>query len=430
MSDATPPDVVDVQGLLKRFGTLVAVDHVSLTIRRGELFGILGPNGSGKTTLIRMLCGLIRPGEGTARVAGFDVAREPDRVKARIGYMSQAFGLYRDLTVDENLAFYAGVYNLGAALVERLDWAKTVMRLAALGGRPSGVLSGGQKQRLALACAVMDAPQAGVPHEPTARGRPPGRGPRGAAPLLDHHPRACRRGRHDDRDDPLHGRGRALRPAGLPLARPPRGARLAGRGEAAVRPRRLARRHLRGAAGCGNMNLERLHAMVRKEFVQMRRDPATLRLMLAVPLAQLLIFGYAIRTDVRHLPTVVFDQSRTQQSRAFVQSLTATDNFVLASEARSYPEALAAVDAGRARAAVILPPDYARSLKRGRTPAIQVLVDASDPTASQSAIAAAQMVGQRLNVSLVAARTGVNLAPRLPAATRGGPLYNPALPSV
>ncbi|HEY6196766.1 MAG TPA: ABC transporter permease [Candidatus Eisenbacteria bacterium] len=177
------------------------------------------------------------------------------------------------------------------------------------------------------------------------------------------------------------------------------------------------------------MNLERLHAMVRKEFVQMRRDPATLRLMLAVPLAQLLIFGYAIRTDVRHLPTVVFDQSRTQQSRAFVQSLTATDNFVLASEARSYPEALAAVDAGRARAAVILPPDYARSLKRGRTAAIQVLVDASDPTASQSAIAAAQMVGQRLNVSLVAARTGVNLATRLPVDVRVRPLYNPALRS-
>ncbi|HEY6196767.1 MAG TPA: ABC transporter ATP-binding protein [Candidatus Eisenbacteria bacterium] len=168
MSDATPPDVVDVQGLLKRFGTLVAVDHVSLTIRRGELFGILGPNGSGKTTLIRMLCGLIRPGEGTARVAGFDVAREPDRVKARIGYMSQAFGLYRDLTVDENLAFYAGVYNLGAALVERLDWAKTVMRLAALGGRPSGVLSGGQKQRLALACAMMHAPEVVFLDEPTA----------------------------------------------------------------------------------------------------------------------------------------------------------------------------------------------------------------------------------------------------------------------
>ena len=175
------------------------------------------------------------------------------------------------------------------------------------------------------------------------------------------------------------------------------------------------------------MNPERLGAMVKKEFVQMRRDPATLRLMLAVPVMQLLIFGFAIRTDVRNLPTVVFDQSRTQESRAFVQSLTATDNFVLAREAHSYAEALGAVDAGRARAAVILPPDYARCLKRGNTAAVQVLVDASDPTASQSAIGAAQMVGQRLNVSLVAARTGVNLATRLPVDVRVRPLYNPAM---
>jgi ABC-2 type transport system permease protein len=143
----------------------------------------------------------------------------------------------------------------------------------------------------------------------------------------------------------------------------------------------------------------------------------------------LLIFGYAIRTDVRHLPTVVFDQSRTQESRSFVQSLTATDNFVLARQVNSYDEAIAAVDAGQARAAVVLPPDYARSLKRGRTAAVQVLVDASDPTASQSAIGAAQMVGQRLNIALVAARTGVNLATRLPIDVRVRPLYNPALRS-
>jgi ABC-2 type transport system permease protein len=175
------------------------------------------------------------------------------------------------------------------------------------------------------------------------------------------------------------------------------------------------------------MNAERLRAMVNKEFVQMRRDPATLRLMLAVPVMQLLIFGFAIRTDVRHLPTVVFDQSHTQESRAFVQSLIATDNFVIEREAHSYTEALAAVDAGRARSAVILPPDFARRLKRGNTAVVQVLVDASDPTASQSAIGAAQMVGQRTNIALVAARTGVNLATRLPIDVRVRPLYNPAL---
>ena len=170
------------------------------------------------------------------------------------------------------------------------------------------------------------------------------------------------------------------------------------------------------------MNLERLHAMVKKEFVQMRRDPATLRLMLAVPVMQLLTFGFAIRTDVRDLPTVVFDQSRTQESRAFVQALLSTDNFVLKRQVQSYAEAMAAVDGGEARAAVVLPPDYARRLKRGSTAPVQVLVDASDPTASQSAIGAAQMVGQRLNVALVAARSGTNLAASLPIDVRVRPL--------
>ena len=161
-------DVVEVRDLVKRFGALTAVDHVSFTIRAGEIFGILGPNGSGKTTTIRMLCGLTRPTEGTAMVAGVDVTHDPDRVKSRIGYMSQAFGLYRDLTVDENLAFYGGVYNLGATLVPRIAWAKQAMRLGELGGRLSGVLSGGQKQRMSLASAMMHAPEVVFLDEPTA----------------------------------------------------------------------------------------------------------------------------------------------------------------------------------------------------------------------------------------------------------------------
>ncbi|MEQ1831935.1 MAG: ABC transporter ATP-binding protein [Candidatus Eisenbacteria bacterium] len=161
-------DVVQVNDLVKRFGPMTAVDHVSFTIRRGEIFGILGPNGSGKTTTIRMLCGLMRPNAGTALVAGADVTHEPERVKSRIGYMSQAFGLYRDLTVDENLAFYGGVYNLGARLPERLAWAKQAMRLDEIGSRLAGVLSGGQKQRLALASAMMHAPEVVFLDEPTA----------------------------------------------------------------------------------------------------------------------------------------------------------------------------------------------------------------------------------------------------------------------
>jgi ABC-2 type transport system ATP-binding protein len=161
-------NVVEVRDLVKRFGSVVAVDHVSFSIRAGDIFGILGPNGSGKTTTIRMLCGLMRPTQGTAVVAGADIATEPEKVKSRIGYMSQSFGLYRDLTVDENLDFYGGVYSIGAALPGRLAWAKQAMRLSELGKRISGVLSGGQKQRLALACTMLHSPEVVFLDEPTA----------------------------------------------------------------------------------------------------------------------------------------------------------------------------------------------------------------------------------------------------------------------
>ena len=114
MNGAARPNVVETHGLTRKFGSLVAVDDVTFAIARGEIFGVLGPNGSGKTTTIRMLCGLLAPSAGDATVAEADVVRDPDLVKTKIGYMSQAFGLYRDLTVEENLRFYAGAYGTGA----------------------------------------------------------------------------------------------------------------------------------------------------------------------------------------------------------------------------------------------------------------------------------------------------------------------------
>ena len=177
------------------------------------------------------------------------------------------------------------------------------------------------------------------------------------------------------------------------------------------------------------MNRRRLGSMIRKEFVQMRRDPSTLRLMLLVPLVQMLLFGYAIRTDVRNLPTVAFDQSRSQESRELIQRLTATGNFVLAGEARSYDEAIGDVNRGKARAAFVIPPRYANDLKRGRPTALQVLVDATDPTASQSAIGAAQLVGQQINVEQLSRRVGGNPLAHMPVDMRVRPLYNPALRS-
>ncbi|MBK9942136.1 MAG: ABC transporter ATP-binding protein [Kouleothrix sp.] len=159
---------VETENLTRRFGEFVAVDNVTLKVAPGEVFGFLGPNGSGKTTTIRMLCGLLAPSQGAGRVLGFDIGRESEAIKARIGYMSQKFSLYADLTVRENLAFYADVY--GIARAERGTRLASLIDMAGLHGRERELtanLSGGWKQRLALACAIVHQPRMLFLDEPT-----------------------------------------------------------------------------------------------------------------------------------------------------------------------------------------------------------------------------------------------------------------------
>lgn len=161
--------VVRTHALHKRFGDLVAVHALDLEIRRGEVFGLLGPNGSGKTTTIRMLCGLVLPTSGTAEVAGFDITTQAEQVRRRIGYMSQRYGLYDELTVAENLRFYASVYGLvGRAREARLAEHIELLGLGERLRQRAGTLSGGWKQRLALACATAHHPDLVFLDEPTA----------------------------------------------------------------------------------------------------------------------------------------------------------------------------------------------------------------------------------------------------------------------
>ncbi len=150
---------VEARELSKTYGQLIAVDKLSLEIDEGEVLAFLGPNGSGKTTTIRMLCGIITPTSGQGRVLGFDVATQSEAIKARIGYMSQRFSLYEDLTVHENLAFYAGVYQVPRP--QREQRVGELIEMAGLTGRErqlAGQLSGGWKQRLALGCAIVHQP--------------------------------------------------------------------------------------------------------------------------------------------------------------------------------------------------------------------------------------------------------------------------------
>ncbi len=169
-ADPSDPDVmIRCTGLTRRFRHFTAVDGVTLSVRRGAIFGFLGPNGSGKSTVIRMLCGLLEPSGGTASVGGLDVVRETERMKPLIGYMSQKFSLYDELTVHENLQFYGRLYGLnGARLRTRYDELVAMTHLAPYLRRRAELLSGGWRQRLAMACALVHQPKVLFLDEPTA----------------------------------------------------------------------------------------------------------------------------------------------------------------------------------------------------------------------------------------------------------------------
>jgi ABC-2 type transport system ATP-binding protein len=160
--------VIETRGLTRRFGALTAVDHLDLSVARGEIFGLVGPDGAGKTTTLRMLCGLMDPSEGSARVAGHDVVRETQAVKDQIGYMAQRFGLYGDLTVEENMAFYADLFGITGA--DRQELSARLLRMTRMDpfrNRQARQLSGGMKQKLALMCTLLHRPQVLLLDEPT-----------------------------------------------------------------------------------------------------------------------------------------------------------------------------------------------------------------------------------------------------------------------
>jgi ABC-2 type transport system ATP-binding protein len=169
IANSVEPNSVVVASLVKRFGGFVAVDRINLEVRKGEVFGFIGPNGAGKSTTIRMLCGLLKPTSGRAMVAGFDVSKNPEAVRQNIGYMSQKFSLYNDLTVIENIRLFAGLYSVPQKFLQaRIEWALSMANLKGQENLITGTLPGGWKQRLALGCAVLHKPPVIFLDEPTS----------------------------------------------------------------------------------------------------------------------------------------------------------------------------------------------------------------------------------------------------------------------
>lgn len=169
MSSSSKNKTVIVKDLEKRFGDFIAVDRISFEVEQGEIFGFLGPNGAGKSTTIRILCGILAPSGGQGKVAGFDLRTQPELIKAHIGYMSQKFSLYEDLTVEENIDFYSGIYSLSSRKKqERKEWVLEMAGLADLRRAKTAFLSTGWKQRLALGCALLHEPPIIFLDEPTS----------------------------------------------------------------------------------------------------------------------------------------------------------------------------------------------------------------------------------------------------------------------
>ena len=373
--------VIDVSDLRKSFGDLKVVDGLSLQVAKGEICGFLGANGSGKTTTIRMLCGLLVPDGGAGQCIGYDIIREPHEIRREVGYMTQRFSLYDDLTVFENLDFVARVFEMKnrraavAAIIERMGFEDRRNQLA-------GQLSGGWKQRLALAACVLHEPRLLLLDEPTAGVDVKARrefwdlihdmAADGLTTLVSTHymDEAERCGRivylaqgrivvqggavavvggsglvtFEATGDDLDAAARALRadagrrsgggvralaargghgPRGAERRDPDgrRRARMA-RSRAAARGRIHPHAEPRGGGAVTQFSLARLVALLRKESIQVMRDAMTLRIIIAIPIMQLFLFGYAINSDPKHLPTGLLSIDDSKYTRTIAAALT------------------------------------------------------------------------------------------------------------
>lgn len=516
--------VIDVRHLSRRFGDFVAVNDVSFQVQPGTIFGLLGPNGSGKSTIIRMLCGVLPPTAGTARVLGNDVRDSAEQIKRDIGYMSQSFSLYGDLSVLENIQFYGRIYGLSQERLE--ERTQAVLQLTSLGDRLNqlaATLSGGWKQRLALACALIHEPRLLFLDEPTAGIDPVARrdlwdllfqlAGRGVTLLVTthymdeaercneigylHSSRLIACGRPDElkqrRDVTPTGTCRwelnAEHPAEqIMKLRQTEGvhdATFFGNAIHLLADAALSDHQLLELTGDANAEIREIApsledvfvtltraipdhrrsvsqlaatapeptsepeppaavetippkaaprrpaysslfgfwAMLLKEFSHIRRQPSTLVFMLAVPVLQTFIFGYAINTQIESIPTVLYDLDGRQPALEIQDAFRNTRTFKIIERVTDEETFRRALTSGRAKVGVCIPPDFSERLLHQEQTQIQVLIDGSDSQVATTALNATNLLG--VNRSLLITRHFVEALPNVPSRSADG---RPALP--
>jgi ribosome-dependent ATPase len=552
---------IDVRHLSRRFGELVAVRDVNFRVERGSIFGLLGPNGSGKSTIIRMLLGILPPSEGTATVLGHDVRTDAELIKRRIGYMSQQFSLYGDLTVQENIDFYGRIYGLDPQrLAERRAAVLELTQIEDRVDQLARTLSGGWKQRLALACALVHEPELLFLDEPTAGIDPVARrqlwdllfelAGRGVTLFVTTHymdeaerctdvayiymSRLLVMGKPEELKDLPDVTPPGTRRIELRVPRPAerlgalraidgvRDATLFGetvhvmvddrlstdellrllhlRAEdaearetsptledvfvtltAAAERRVAAGEELETVAppkppappvdsparplGATHSNathpsppaepvastdnavaarirprgpLAGLFAILVKEFLHIRRQPSTIFFMLVVPVMQTIIFGYAIETQIEHIPLVVYDLDGRRYARELVEAFVNTERFDVVERAHDEDSFRSAIISGKAKAGITIPANYSDRIISGEQAQVQVLIDGSDSQVATTAQNAAQLLG--VNISMRMARgkaEAMQVAPargpsgrgELPIEIRPRLLFNPDLES-
>lgn len=435
------PDAIIATGLTRRFGAFTAVDDVSFRIRRGEIFGFLGSNGCGKTTTMKMLTGLLPASSGTATLLGRKVGQADVETRLRVGYLSQGFSLYEELTVRANLDLHARLYRIPAAEVgERTRRALADFGLEAVAEALPPALPLGIRQRLQLAAACLHRPEMLILDEPTSGVDP------GARDLFWRHLADLSRregvtifvsthfmneAERCDRVSLMHA-GRVLAVGTPEELRAARGAEsledafIGALTEAGglptqapavptVAPRRRARRD-----GSGLLpSLGRIWAFIRREMVEVLRDPVRLAFALLGPLILLLTFGYGISFDVEDLPFAVYDRDQTLESRELVENLSGSRYFRERAPIRSDADIERRLKSGELRLVLSIPPSFGRDLMQGRQPELAVYLDGAMPFRAETArgyvqgVALAYMadIAQR-SPAAQAVATGITIEPR------------------